>query len=337
MIIGQQSFLATIEMFVLFRLQQFYLFVVAFSLAQLLSIVKRGLSHYIFFRKFQQSKRAISPEFNPQSVDITITTTPDDSTLSTDSPSTLIKNALTASSLNNNKHSVLDAVIDEEDEEDIHEEIGQRTREPSVIYVSGNNKPHQLPPISRQTSIKLPSGQNLVKKMEEESVKQIESLMKLAGVPTSNGLGKTYSRRRESSILNLYFDPRKAHGIELWASVVADGASLFTASAIAWIYTAENSWAACDGLTSYLDVLYKFIFALTFMVSTQLVMVFCESRYFGFKVSQMVLELEKIRFGVRMYLCFGFMVCSALGLILAAETGVGWVHNSCFMRGRVIR
>jgi hypothetical protein len=134
--------------------------------------------------------------------------------------------------------------------------------------------------------------------------------------------------------LHHYLSPVIAHGIDLWASTVSEFGATIIAGIIELLFSLDNTWTTCNGTTPYLDILTRFIICMVSIFTMHVLFILWEEKHLEFQYSEVVDQLEKIKYGWRMYLCFTFMVAASFAVILVVESGM-YKSNPCFQRGRM--
>ncbi|KAJ3416896.1 hypothetical protein HDV05_007954 [Chytridiales sp. JEL 0842] len=148
---------------------------------------------------------------------------------------------------------------------------------------------------------------------------------------------KTISHHLKSnnfSQMEAYLDPRYVYGLKTWSFIVADASSLLMSASIALILTSTPLWASCVNRTGVQETGLRFLFAVGLFTVTEGVAMAREQVYVGYNLRILVGTLEKVKWGLTTYFCFGYMMSAGLAVILAVEAGL-YSRNVCFAEGRI--
>ncbi|KAJ3415576.1 hypothetical protein HDV05_004627 [Chytridiales sp. JEL 0842] len=324
----RKSLLGCVEMFVLFRTPYLYSFAIGFFLARLSDSLKRATFDYMFWKgqinKVDPSVSLEEPIGELAEIKLTSElehegTIHEHEDRGRNDEITISTSAETGTAAPKTEASTTKISYKERDEP---------TETISPVPDPMCNSTTTLSPSTRVTiNSKVPPT---------KSLKSSLTIKTKANTITADRAIKTIKliSDNQATHLDVYFDPKIAHGIETWACVIADWASVFIGAVVSAIFTSQSEWASCRGLTPLLSLLYKLLLAIAILFISQIVAAYYEEKLLGIRLRELVEQIEKIKFHMRLYLCFNFMVAGSLSIFLAVEAGV-FEQNPCFAQGRI--
>ncbi|KAJ3413476.1 hypothetical protein HDV05_007921 [Chytridiales sp. JEL 0842] len=160
----------------------------------------------------------------------------------------------------------------------------------------------------------------------------------------TTALTKLHTTFGSQNAISGYLNDRLLIAANAWAFFMMDLAALLNSAAMAWLFTLPAPYALgdtpvskafCQGQGDPLDILYKLLFGVFWMVFLEFWILVVESRLVGFEWKMLIRKMEKAPIAINVFACFWMMSLSALSVILLVEGGMYGSNWGCYARGRI--
>ncbi|KAJ3413475.1 hypothetical protein HDV05_007920 [Chytridiales sp. JEL 0842] len=212
---------------------------------------------------------------------------------------------------------------------------------PSTTLV---NKPPSPPPISTPSRAPTLTRKQTFKSSEATTPTDLATIRVQTSHVAATALTKLHTTFGSNQAISSYLNDRLLIAANAWAFFMMDLAALLTSAAMALLFTLPASYALggtpvskafCQGQGDPLEIFYKLLFGVFWMVFLEFWILVVESRLVGFEWKMLVRKMENAPVALNVFACFWMMSLSSLSVILLVEGGMYGTNWGCYARGRI--